>query len=326
VLGWFGLTVVIVLLIIRLLDPQLRSYPANLPSFMIVAAGMISLAYCVNSLTGFSEVVCHSATQGATYACAIQASLLYVGALASLLYWVAISLHSVAALSWADKSDRLFSWRTQLATHLLCWGLPLLGLVALFVCNAIGSPGNTYCFILGELNSSGLARTRFLRKWLLWTAPVLICLLVGTVALVLLLWQLPRIRDDRTAGRMRLRVLLFAVVFLVLYSIVVAYEIYQTLQAPGIAQEQINWATCVVLKGFNFASECPPQGLFNAPLYWAFLVAIEIEGFVLLLLFGTTPASWNVVIDMYYRARGRARLTSENSTPYQSFTQPGGDM
>ncbi len=229
---------------------------------------------------------------------------------------MAISLHSLLALLFSEKE--LFSWWTMLLTHAVCWGLPVGGAVFVLAADAVGSSGHSFCFIRGELDEQ-LVRSRYVRKWILFSGPVMGALVAGLLCLLGLLLNLRKIRADRAASRMRLRVLLFAAAFTVLYGVVVIYEFVQTINAPTIKHEQQQWARCVVLAGP--AGGCAQRGRINLYMYWAFLIVIQLQGIILLLLFGTTQSMLSSMRTLLAKLLGRSGEAKGDSN-YVSFTAP----
>jgi len=258
---------------------------------MFVSSMLISLGFVINSLIGFESTVCHNSVESATWkdpACAFQAALIYMGALTGIFFWVAISVHSLLALMLTSATENGFGLWTMLLTHALCWGVPAVGLFVLFLTDSIGTTNHSFCFIQASIGSDGL-RDDYTKKWILFTAPILLGLLLGLLTLIGLLLNLKRIQADKAANRMRLRILLFAGIFTFLYGVVVVYEVYQTANLNSLKDGQVNWAKCSTVE----AKECPPQGQANVALYWAFIICVLIQGVALLLLFGTTRSTWS---------------------------------
>jgi len=294
VFGWISLASAIFILVVRLIDKRWRSYPRNLTTFMFLSSLIVSCAFVINSLNGFKSVVCQNSVTSSTYrdaACGFQAILLYIGALVGIQYWAAISIHSVLPLYLHKKasSESLFSTKTMILTHIVCWFLPIVGTIILIATDSIGSTGHTFCWIQADKDSDGI-RTNYTKKWILFTVPVIFWLVVGLSCVAAAMVKIQQLREDAQA-RMRIRVLVFAAVFTLLFGWIIGYETYQTANVQEFKNGQLAWAKCAVAE----SRVCPAQGQINTVLYWMFDISIFIQGLLLLFLFGTSQATVKAV-------------------------------
>jgi len=217
VLSWISIVSITILGACRLLVPQFRVYPSNLVLFMFVGLWLIALCGILPTFgNGWRDLLCtnDAASPQSRGWCTFQGVLWFVGELTFSMYWAAIAIHSF--LSVALRSEKFFTWKTAVLTHVLCWSWPILGIIV--TASEVGfgvRPVIPFCFIEQQLY-----------QWVFFWDCIIVMVAIGSACIIYLFWQMIRLDyNDEFHWHRHIRVLSFLLTFDLMWAVIIAYRI-----------------------------------------------------------------------------------------------------
>jgi len=210
IMCWIQVVVVLFCLITRSLIPQFRAYPANMSLWMLLSFFIAALgkSFIPAVAGGWRQVICSGGVSSGfgVGSCVMQYVLHHLGTLWSNLWWANIALHT--AISVGSEGRVRFNWKTNLVSHVVCWGIPILTLIIALGQKIVGGRQTiTFCFI------SIYPQQHALLWWI-----VLVCL---TVALPCIIFSVVKMHLSAGSSnesfylKNNIRMLLFLLLFLI---------------------------------------------------------------------------------------------------------------
>jgi len=234
-------------------------------------------------------------------ACAAQAFFQTFGAFCFASWWMAIAIH--AAVTVLVPNRDIFSFKTQLLTHVVCWGGPVVFIIA---CLSLATLTSTKA--LPWCGFTALIWVTTGQNWVLQFLWVFLCLLVGSIAVgIVMIFMIKAARGSSFFWTKNVRLLLFMFLLVAVLAYRIGFRVNQWNALAYIIAGSAGWKEC------NLHSDnCGiPNDTENVVLVWLLTLTEFGTGIATAVLFLASKGVWV----------GFWRILSRKDSPLASTTE-----
>jgi len=169
IVGWLGAIASLFVIVIRISLPELRSFPANISTFLLGTQFIFSMSYLSMSIVSLKSQTCPFPADASPVPKCLFGYITAAIGDASLYYWAVISVLTASRL-WSNKPIvQFFTWEYQVALH---------SIIGLWVIFKAVTP-----IALGQLKFGGIQQCFVVTgNWLYWILWPVYALFIGIVA------------------------------------------------------------------------------------------------------------------------------------------------